>query len=259
MPAPALRFGIVSGLSSAKRHLETLCEELTRSLDRAVEPNLLSSYAELARQVAEGGADIAWAPPLVALELERGGHGTVALCCSRGGDITYQTAIFTQHTSKLEKLSDLRGCRMAWVDQQSSGGYRVPRLHLAKAGLDPATLFGEERFLGSHERVSVAVLDGDVDAGATYVSLDPETKRPISAGWLEAGAGVNGAFILGMFGPIPSDAIFLSKRVKSPDAVRDAIAKLPEKLPGQVGRLLRADGFRAPKPEHFDTLRELLD
>lgn len=64
---------------------------------------------------------------------------------------------------------------MAWVDTNSSAGYLVPRMRIAAAGLDPETLFARQSFLGSHERVACAGLDGDADAGATYLSrLDSE-------------------------------------------------------------------------------------
>lgn len=260
-PPRPLVLAAVSGLGSAGRHLRALADALAGELGREVVPSLLPSYADLAGEISAGAADLAWAPPLVALELERAGHAHVAVCSSRAGAIDYHAALFTQHTSKLEKLEDLRGAHVAWVDKQSSAGYVVPRLHLAQVGLEPSKLFGKESFLGSHEKVSLAVLAGEVDVGATYVSLDPVSKRAISAGWLEAGAAVNGAFVLAMFGPIPSDAVVITTRLDDEALVASltsALLALPAAVPQSVGRLLRADGLVVPPAGHFDALRKLV-
>jgi phosphonate transport system substrate-binding protein len=255
----ALVFAVASSVPTAEQHLEVVCAELGRALGCVVSAKVLPSYAALAEEVAGGGADIAWAPPLVAIQLERAKVVSLALCCSRGGQIGYHAALFTRHASTMETLADLKGCHVAWVDPQSSAGYLVPRMRLASAGLDPATLFGRESFLGTHERVACAVLEGEADAGATYLSLDPKTGRGVSAGWLEAGAGMNGAFILATVGPIPADVIVVASRLSAElkAAITASLAAIPERLPEAVGGLFRADGFAAPLGAHFEELRAL--
>lgn len=252
-------FAVVTGSNAAKNHLATLCRELSQTLDREVTPKILPSYTALPKWLESGGAHIVWAPPLVAVEIARGGAGTLALSCSRGGDTGYHAALFTQHSSSIATLADLKGAHVAWVDTQSAAGYVVPRMHLAREGFDPRGLFGRESFLGTHERVSIAVLDGDVDVGATYVSLDPQTKRPLSAGWLEAGAGVNGAFVLATAGPIPSDAIALSNKLPPEMRARitKALTRLPVSAPESVGALFRADDFVPAEMKAFDDLAQL--
>jgi phosphonate transport system substrate-binding protein len=255
-----LTFAIVSGSLGAEAHLSALCAALERASSRSVRPLVLPSYAALEREVEDGKAHVVWAPPLVAIHLEDAGLVTIELCCTRGGQIDYHAALFTRHASRLEKLSDLQGAHVAWVDKHSSAGYLVPRMRLVAAGLDPDELFGRESFLHTHERVAIAVLDGEVDAGATYLSLDPASGRPMSAGWLEAGAGINGAFILATAGPIPSDAIVLSRRL--PPELRAELVEhllaLPSSAPDAVGGLLRADGFAPPRAAHFEALRALV-
>jgi hypothetical protein len=82
----------------------------------------------------------------------------------------------------------------------------------------------------------------------------------VSAGWLDAGAGINGAFILATAGPIPADAIVIADAVSA--AVREALARelhaAAGAVPEALGRLLGADGFAAPEALHFDALRALL-
>lgn len=255
----ALTFAVVSGSPATEGYLAELCAELGRTLGRTVQARVLPSYAALKEALGRGEAQVVWAPPLVAIELEDEGLATIALCCTRGGQIDYHAAIFTRHAAPYDKLSDLQGCHAAWVDAHSAGGYFLPRMRLVSEGLDPAKLFGKESFLGTHAAVACAVLDGEADVGATYLSLDPTTGRPESAGWLEAGAGINGAFILATAGPIPSDAIALSNRLSSEEkaALVERLLALPEAIPETVGRLLRADGLAVPEASHFAALRAL--
>jgi phosphate/phosphite/phosphonate ABC transporter binding protein len=252
-------FAVVSSSSHAAGHLEKMCAELTRALSRPVTARVLPSYAALEQEVREGRAQIAWAPPLVALDLERAGLVSIELCCARGGQIGYHAALFTRHASPIESLADLAGKHAAWVDVHSAAGYLLPRTRLVDEGLDPDHLFGRESFLGTHAKVARAVLEGDADVGATYVALEPGTGRPVSAGWLDAGAGINGAFILATTGPIPSDAIVFSSRL-APDEKAALVAQVTA-LPGSVleavSKLLGADGFAPPPAAHFEALRAL--
>ncbi|MFO0588308.1 MAG: PhnD/SsuA/transferrin family substrate-binding protein [Polyangiaceae bacterium] len=266
-PEGALVFAVVSGSAQAKRHLALLCRDLARTLGREVTPKVLPSYAALPKWMESGGAHVAWAPPLVAIDLSRTHDdgkpaiASLALCCTRSGDTGYHAAIFTRHSSKIATLADLEGAHMAWVDTSSSAGYLVPRMRIAAAGLDPAKLFGRQSFLGSHERVACAVLEGDADAGATYLSLDPATGQPMSAGWLEAGAGINGAFLIDTAGPIPSDALVLSNRLSEETRakVTEALLALPAIAPDPVGALFRADGFAPAERSRYDELAKMAD
>ncbi len=259
-PDGPLAFAVVSGSSRAEGHLAAICDALARGVGRTVRPRVLGTYAALEEEVRAGRVHVVWAPPLVAVELSDAGLATIDLCCARGERADYHAALFTRHASSIEKPSDLRGARAAWVDEHSSAGYLVPRLKLAAEGLGPAGLFGKESFLGTHARVARAVLEGEADVGATYVSLEPGTDRPLSAGWLEAGAGINAAFVVLTAGPIPSDAIAFSRRLDAglKAALVQQVTALPASVPGAVGRLLGADGFAPPPASHFAALRELI-
>lgn len=257
----ALTFAVVSGLPDAEALLGLICGEIGRGLGRAVRVRVLRSYGELEAEVAAGRAHLVWAPPRVAVDLEDAHLGAIALCCTRGGGATeYHAALFTRHASRFEHLADLPGSHAAWVDRHSSAGYLLPRLKLAAEGLDPEKIFARQSFLGTHAAVATAVLAGEADVGATYLHLDRATGRPVSAGWLDAGAGINGAFILATAGPIPADAIVMADTLRSADraALAAQLHAAAATQPDAVGRLLGADGFAAPEPLHFDALRSLL-
>lgn len=84
------------------------------------------------------------------------------------GKFSYVGYVITRNSSGIQSLQDLRGRHFGYVDAHSASGYVYARHILKSNGLDPDTLFGETSFMGSHDGVIKAVLNGELDAGATY-------------------------------------------------------------------------------------------
>jgi phosphonate transport system substrate-binding protein len=63
---------------------------------------------------------------------------------------------------------DLRGKKVAFVNLESSSGWRYPNAELTRLGIDIRKEAAQALFLGSHPRVTDAVAAGSVDAGATW-------------------------------------------------------------------------------------------
>ncbi len=254
-------FAVVSGAPDASRQLQTLCEALRRATSRFVIPQVLQSYAELGRCFLRGTAHMAWAPPLVCLELERTAVARPVLCCSRRGRTLFHSALFSRKDSPVRALADLKGSSIAWVDQDSSSGYLVPRLRIAAAGMEPSRLFGRETFAGTHAAVARAVMAGKCDVGATYTTLDPRTGTLVNAGWQEAGAVPDAVNVIATAGPIPADALVLSSALP-PDlsnALVTGLGALPQAEGEAVRGLLGADGLERLRPAHFQELQKLVE
>lgn len=253
-------FAAVSSEASASENLRALCMELAKASGKIVVPHLLPTYAALAKQVMLGTVHVAWAPPLVALDLEEAGAAVAVLCSVRAGRAAYHAALFTRRDSTLHALGDLNDRHVAWVDRESSAGYVIPRLKLASAGLDPSRVFSRESFMGSHAAVGRAVARGDADVGATYLSLDPRTHKVLWAGWRDADVPTDDIRILATAGPIPADVIVLSARLSA-----EASESLTRHL-GDLGRtaqpalksLLHAEGVERVQPSHFEGLKRLI-
>jgi len=88
------------------------------------------------------------------------------------GKATFSSRIFVRKESGFKTLEDLRGKTMAFVDPASSSGYIYPMVMLMQRGLvkgrDPKTFFREVVFSGSHDASMQALLNGHVDAIATF-------------------------------------------------------------------------------------------
>ncbi len=254
-------FAVVSGAPEAARQLQILCEALRKSTSRFVIPQVLHSYSELSRHFLRGTAHLAWAPPLICLELEKTGVARPMLCCARRGRTLFHSALFTPRDSRATTLADLRGQSVAWVDPESSAGYIMPRLRMGAAGLSPSGFFSKETFFGTHAAAARAVLAGKADVGATYVILDPKSGKPVSAGWQEAGSPLDSVNIVATAGPIPADAIVVSSAVP-PDVTLTLVAGLSalaqteaETLRGLLG----ADSLEKPRTAHFQELQKLVE
>ena len=70
------------------------------------------------------------------------------------------------------RVEELRGRTIAFVDPASSSGYIYPMVLLIRRGLvrdrDPKTFFKDALFAGTHEAALRALLQGRVDAAASF-------------------------------------------------------------------------------------------
>jgi len=88
------------------------------------------------------------------------------------GRTEYTARFYVKRGSGLERVEDLRGKTVAFADPASSSGYIYPMVMLMKRGLvrdrDPKTFFKDALFAGTHEAGLRAVLQGRVDAAASF-------------------------------------------------------------------------------------------
>jgi len=235
--------------------LEQLCLALADATGIEVTPSGVVSYAKLLEEIERGKVDLVWLPPVPALRAMAQGYVTPIALPIRHGDSSYYTALFTRRQSRYKRLSDLKNLRAAWVDPQSAAGYLIIRAHLAQQGVDLDEAFHENLFLGTHDAVAEAVLQGRADVGATFASFD-DKRRVRRAGW-----GTADVRVIAKAGPIPND-MFAARTGLSSLLVRVVQSALIDVQNAQLREaartLLAAEGFAVPDPKHLEPLRELL-
>lgn len=141
----------------------------------ACEPVVTESLSQLIRALAEARVDFAFLSPLGYITAEQVADVQVLLKSVRGGQPHYWSVILVRRDSGLDDLGDLKGRRFAFTHLASTSGYVVPMSSLLAEGITPEDYFGEVLYAGGHSAVIRMILDGTVDAGATFAD-DPEGK-----------------------------------------------------------------------------------
>lgn len=252
----ALALGVASDRKEIRPKLDLLCKDLHRTTGMLIYPHIVPSYRQLEKQIVSGLVEVAWAPPLVALELEDVRAGNVIACAVRDDVTSYFSALIAHPESHIRSVAEFDGQRVAWVAKQSLSGYIVPRAWIASSGIDPERLFAEELFLESHDAVIDAVMSGRCTVGATHAALDPASGDVLRGAWSKRGARVD---VVATAGPIPSDTIVVSRRVP-PGARGDLTTAFLSPSPtarSMFQELFQTASFKRADPSHLASLRRM--
>jgi len=202
-PAPArdIVFGFtpVLGQTDERTEFEPLAAYLSDAIGQKVVLYVAKNYGDLRTQMEAGNVDIGSFSPFAYVDAERGGKIRIIAQSVIDGSATYRGIIVARKDSGLKSLDDLRGKRFAFVDLKSASGYVYPRAMLVEKGINPDSFFKETIFSGDHEKVIADVLDGRVDAGATY----DNALRIAKANGLPS----ENIVVIASTDPIPHDAI----------------------------------------------------
>ncbi len=240
--------------------LERFGAQLAHQIGTPVSLAVVHSYAALEEALAAGEAQLAWVPPILLADGEE--TRLVPLVSSlRDGASEYTSALFTRADSPRRTLAELRGARVAWVDQCSAAGYLLPRLHLVVEGLRLESLFAAEAFYGSHDAVVRAVFAGEADVGATFGGPPGAADADERSGY----AGVEPrqpVHVITRSAPVPSDAVVCDASLPAEmrAKVSDALVHLGTFAIGRMvtQRLFGADGFASFDSRALGQLRTLV-
>jgi phosphate/phosphite/phosphonate ABC transporter binding protein len=226
-----LSFGLVVPPLSRDtgKHFEELASWVRTNAELDLVRRPAATYKELVASVREGTSDIAWLPPVAYAWLAEAVTPIGSIV--REGRTTYSAALVVRHDSPLRTFADLSGVRAGWVDPWSAAGYVVPRLELARAGIDPQAAFRDETFFGSHRDALLALARDECDVVGTY-ARPPLTAAGDSTTTTSAGAwselGELRVHVLATFWSIPPDVIAVRRNLAPDDhehtvrAFRDA-------------------------------------
>jgi phosphonate transport system substrate-binding protein len=171
---PAGRDYLVMGLAptlgsdQVLRQFMPIRAYLEEALGVNIRLEVTSDYESLIRKAIADEVDIALLPPYSYVQVSEQ-KPDIALLASvlYLGRTRYSGFIVVRSEDPARTLHDLKGRRIAFVDQNSTSGYLLPRAALAAHGIDEATGFKEVIFAGSHAAALELLADGKVDAAAT--------------------------------------------------------------------------------------------
>jgi phosphonate transport system substrate-binding protein len=148
--------------------LEALAEPLQQQLGRPVDIHLtiFKDYEDGIDALATGRVDfVRFGPASYILAHERNEDVALLAMELRKGRKRFNGLIVTRADSGIRRLSDLKGKRFAFGDAHSTIGRYLAQAELLDAGLVADDLASFE-YLGRHDLVAKAVIDGTHDAGA---------------------------------------------------------------------------------------------
>ncbi|MBI2204420.1 MAG: phosphate/phosphite/phosphonate ABC transporter substrate-binding protein [Candidatus Rokubacteria bacterium] len=217
-----------------------------------------SDYAAVIEALRNRTADLAFVHPVGYVLAHREAKATILARNLWHGKATFTSRIYVRRDSGLKRLEDLRGKTFAFVDPASSSGYTYPMVMLMQRGLvrnrDPKTFFREVVFSGAHDASMRALLNGHVDAIASfdmareqYLKDAAERDRIV---WIAETPPIPEAGIAARDGMDP--AVFAKIRAALLQIKGPAYAAL-------LKRLYDIDGFEPAEDRDYDPVRAAVD
>lgn len=249
----ALKVGLLPGESAPTviRLNAALAEHLEEKLGMEIELVVGSDYAATGEALRFGRIDIAYLGPVTyVLQRRRAAIEPFARPSHPHAGPVFEAAIVVRRDSDIDALGDLAGRDVAFGDPASTSGSWVPRHRLLDAGLVAGRDY-RAHYLGGHDAVALAVLNGRAAAGG--ISL-PIYERLVREGKIDG----NALRILERSGPIPEYAWTFRPGLDPGlrQRIRDAFLALDD---GEALAVFRADRFVPAADSDFDPVREWVD
>lgn len=264
----AVLVGVVAALTDevAKKQADALANFVAIALKEPTLPRVFPDQESLAVAVSKGQVDLALMGPLAYLRVDPNTKTQLLFRTVRQGKSTYRSVLFAPPTSKLTSLETLKKSKtplkVAWVETSSATGYVIPKALLLQAGINPAQAFEVQDFLGSHDAVCKAVMEGKYDLGATF---DNQAKNDSKVSGCVGALGkrVDTLKVVATSSEVPNDVMvsaprFPKAKVDAVVAAVKAAARTAEGKKSLQGALL-AEGVADVKDEDFAPLRKALD
>src|SRR5207249_1235046 len=161
--------------------------------------------------------------------------------------------------SGINKLADLRGKTFAFGDPLSTSANVFPRKMFHEAGIDPARDFKQILYSGGHDATVLAVLNGKVDAGATYAN-SPDNNDTAWMRYLKSSEDVKKIHAIAFSEPIPADNLVINSHLEESLAqkVQTIFLDLSRDPKGKemLRDLYQIDGFVAATDKDYESVRQ---
>lgn len=217
-----------------------------------------SDYAAVVEALRNRTADLAFVHPAGYVLANREAKAMIVAKDRWHGHTSYTARIYVRKESGLKTLEDLRGKTIAFVDPSSTSGYVYPMVMLIQRGLvqnkDPRTFFKEFVFSGSHDAGLLALLNGHVDAFASFDQAreqylkDPAQRDKLA--WVAESA------------PIPEGGICARDGLAPAVVARVRAALLAMRGPEYeplLKKLYDIDGFEPAEDGEYEPVRAAMD
>ena len=151
---------------------EVFSAELAKKIGIPIKVYMPTDYLGVVEAMRNRTADMAFVHPAGYVFASREAKAQIVAVDVWHGKTSYTSRFYVRKDSGISSLEGLRGKTIAFVDPGSTSGYVYPMVMLIKKGLvtnrDPKTFFKDAMFAGTHEAALLALLNGSVDAVASF-------------------------------------------------------------------------------------------
>jgi phosphonate transport system substrate-binding protein len=217
-----------------------------------------SDYAAVVEALRNRTADLAFVHPAGYVLANREAKAMIVAKDQWHGNTSYTSRIYVRKESGITTLEGLRGKTIAFIDPSSASGYVYPMVMLIQKGLvqnrDPKTFFKEFVYAGSHDAGLLALLNGHVDALASF---DQAREQ-----YLKDPAQREKIIFVAETAPIPEGGICARDGLDPALFAKVRTALLSMKGPTYapvLDALYNIDGFEPAEDREYDPVRAAMD
>lgn len=166
-----LRMGVVPLETPAVmfKKFSPIIEYLGKRLGRKIDLKVAVDFQGAINDLGQGVTQFCFMTPSTYVEAHKQYDSRVLVKALRDGKPYQHAVIIAKSDSTINTIEDLKNRSFAFGDPHSTSSHIVPRGMLLAAGIDIKDLF-YYNYLGHHDDVAKAVLNGDFDAGAVMES-----------------------------------------------------------------------------------------
>jgi phosphonate transport system substrate-binding protein len=256
-----LRVGFVPSEDAAQvmQNAQPLVEILRKQLGVEIQPFVATDYTGVVEALRANKLDVAFLTPASYVLAKSETNVKVVLKSERKGIPSYYAAIITRTDSGIKSLEDLRGKTFAFGDSLSTTGHVFPRKMFKEHGIDPVRDFKQVLYSGGHDATVLAVLNGKVDAGATYAN-SPDNQDTAWMRYLKNPEDVKKITAIAFSEPIPADNLVINGNLDEGLAqkIEHVFVELSRDPQGKkmLRELYQIDGFVSATDRDYDSVRQ---
>lgn len=256
-----LRVGFVPAEDAQQviQNAQPIVDILQKRLAMEVQPFVATDYTGVVEALRVNKLDIAFLTPASYVLAKNEANVKVVLKSERKGSPYYYAAIITRTDSGIKTLEDLRGKTFAFGDPLSTSANVFPRKMFHERGIDPVRDFKQILYSGGHDATVLAVLNGKVDAGATYAN-SPDSKDTAWMRYLKNPEDIKKIHAIAFSEPIPADNLVINANLEERIAskVEEIFIELSRDPKGKqmLRDLYQIDGFVTATDKDYDSVRQ---
>jgi phosphonate transport system substrate-binding protein len=256
-----LRVGFVPAEDAQRviQNAQPIVAILEKQLGMEVQPFVATDYTGVIEALRGNKLDIAFLTPASYVLAKNEANVRVALKSERQGSPYYYAAIITRADSGIKTLEDLRGKTFAFGDPVSTSANVFPRKMFHERGIDPVRDFKQILYSGGHDATVLAVLNGKVDAGATYAN-SPDGNDTAWMRYLKNPEDVKKIRAIAFSEPIPADNLVINGNLdeRTAQKIVEIFIELSHDPKGKqmLRDLYQIDGFVPATDKDYDSVRQ---